>query len=313
MIWLSWRQHRTECLIIGAVLGVVAAFLLITGLDMAHTFQQLGLSDCGHRANCASLVQVFHDQFSLLSGIVGGAINFLPILLGILVGAPLVARELEQGTHRLAWTQSVTRFRWLSAKLALVLSIGLLASGILMALLIWWDGPFAQIFGFFTPPSFDFSGPVWLAATVLALALGIFAGTLTRRTVLGMFLTVVLLLVIRMPTEIWLRPNYEPPLTVTWSIDQPGPPPSPDGGQQGSWITDHGWIDVGGNKSHNLNCQPTQSLQQCLKASGARALYLTYQPGNRFWTFQLIETSIYLAFTILALGATVWLVKRRLN
>ena len=35
--------------------------------------------------------------------------------------APLIARELETGTYRLVWTQSVSRLRWISTKLALVL------------------------------------------------------------------------------------------------------------------------------------------------------------------------------------------------
>ena len=59
-----------------------------------------------------------HDKF--LRDLLGPLMLAVPALLGIFWGAPLVARELETGTYRLAWTQSVTRTRWLAVKVALV-------------------------------------------------------------------------------------------------------------------------------------------------------------------------------------------------
>ena len=81
------------------------------------------------------------------------------------------------------------------------------------------------------------------------------------------------------------------------------------------WILGGGFIDAHGNQTSGLTCNAAreETPQQCLKDSGYRANYLSYQPGDRFWTFQWIETSIYLAFALLALGATFFLVKRRLN
>ena len=37
----------------------------------------------------------------------------VPLLFGLFWGAPLVAKEFEDGTHNLAWTQGVTRRHWL--------------------------------------------------------------------------------------------------------------------------------------------------------------------------------------------------------
>jgi hypothetical protein len=197
MIWLTWRQHRAEALLVALALALFAAFLLKTGLDMAGASQQLGLGDClthaaatGDRSPCDALVQAFETQFGDLYGL-SHWLSVLPALLGMLVGGPLVARELEQRTHLLAWTQSITRSRWLMAQLALVLGAGLLTSGALLALLLWWFTPFAQLGGRFVPTAFDIEGPVWVAAAGMALALGIFAGALTRRTVLAMLLALV--------------------------------------------------------------------------------------------------------------------------
>jgi hypothetical protein len=223
-----------------------------------------------------------------------------------------VAQEVEQRTHLLIWTQSITRLRWLTVMLALVLGAGLLASGALLALLIWWNSPSVQIYGdSFGARVYDTSGPVWMATTLLALALGIFAGALTRRTVAAIFLTVVLFVAIRAPVELLIRPNFETPVTVTYSIDQQNPPAL----SNQDWIVSRGYIDAQGNRSTSLRegCAKDETLTQCLQTNGVQANYIAYQPGDRFWTFQWIETAIYLGFSALALGASVWLVQRRLS
>jgi hypothetical protein len=314
--WLVWRQHRGEGLLTLIVLAVLGAFLLITGLEMAHTSQQSGLSACLARSAdqtaCGPLVTAFMNQFDYLI-IYSPFLVFLPLLFGALVGAPVVARELEQRTHLLVWTQSITRMRWLAVKLALMLSTGLVVFAILMALLIWWYAPIAQFNGSFTSKVFyDFSGPVWPAAAILALALGIFAGTLTRRTILAIFVTIVVFLAIRLPVGVFWRPNFQPPITITWPHAQgtfKEPPPVTLSPQD--WIISSGWLDVRGNRVGGpRTCSGDQTLDQCLQANGIQTNYLTYQPADRFWTFQWTEASIYLAFSALALGATAWLVRR---
>jgi ABC-2 family transporter protein len=310
MMWVAWRQHRAESLLTLGVLVMLALFLIITGLNMAHAFQQLGLSDClrgGHR-DCSALEDAFQSQFRALSGAVIW-LNLCPALLGILVGAPLIAREVEQNTHRLAWTQSITRFRWLAVKLSIVLGTSLLASGALMALLIWWYGPLNQVQARFAPSAFDFQGPVLIGTTLLALTVGITASALARRTVLAMLLTLVFFLAIRLPIELWLRPHYEPPIVATWALDASGP----NVDSADDWIISNGWIDAQGNQTTNLSCSSIQNLQQCIQALGYRSNYMVYQPSERFWTFQWIETGIYLAFSALALALTSWLVRRRLS
>ncbi len=246
------------------------------------------------------------------------ALVFLPILLGVIVGAPLVAREFEQRTHQLVWLQSITRMRWLSVKVVVVLGTSLLAALALMVLLIWWYSPFSQLIGSFNQVTFDFAGPVLIASTAMALALGIFAGTLTRRTVFAIFLTIVLIVVIRIGVEFNLRPNYEPPIIVTWPLvqgDNPatvGTQPPPIILKTQDWNLGQGFMDAQGNKTGVFRCTgpQTQTLAQCIQTNGYRN-YLSYQPANRFWTFQWIETSIYLAFTLVAVGTTFLLMKRR--
>ncbi|HEU5367028.1 MAG TPA: hypothetical protein VFU69_01125, partial [Ktedonobacterales bacterium] len=297
MTWVVWRQHRAEGLIVLVVLALIGVFLLMTGLGMANSFQQLGLSNClgqiPQGSPCSALIQAFGLQYGLLLFFIN-LLLALPLLLGALVGAPLVAREVEQHTHLLAWTQSITRARWLSVKLALVLGAGLLASGALLAVLVWWYHPWAQLDGSFGTRAYDISGPVWVGATLLALALGIFAGALTRRTVAAIFLTIALFVAIRVPVASLWRPNFEAPITQTNPIGQVNNNQSTLSSQD--WIVSQGYVDAQGNRHDGLiGCNSNQTLTQCFQAHGAQAIFVSYQPADRFWTFQWIETGIYLA------------------
>lgn len=314
MIWLSWRQHRTEGFIALAVLAVAGIYLLITGVNMAHTFEQSGLGAClAHQAtgssSCSALQALFLNQYGPVIPF-AAALLLIPALLGALVGAPLVAREYEQRTHLVAWMQSVTRSRWLTVQVAVVLGAGAVVGGILLGMLARWYVPFDQIFGHFNPVAFDFTGPVIVAGTVLALAIGIAAGAFTRRSVSAIFLTLGLLVAVHVAVEFNLRPNYVPQVIVTWPLAQ-GPTAPVTLGKE-DWQLGNGWLDAQGNRTDSVPCaSDTQTLQQCLRADGYRGYYLAYQPADRFWRFQWIETGIYLALSAVAIALTFWRVRRR--
>jgi ABC-type multidrug transport system permease subunit len=106
----------------------------------------------------------------------GAAVYLTPALIGIFWGAPLVTRELEAGTLRLTWNQSVTRTRWMAAKLALIGLVAMATAGLLSLMVTWWSGPIDQAGGFpvtmgqlsrFSPLVFDARGfaPVGYAAS----------------------------------------------------------------------------------------------------------------------------------------------------
>src|SRR5262249_49694296 len=155
----------------------------------------LGVASClANRfdSNCPTIIQSFLRQYEFLTGAVPW-LNLVPVLVAMLVGAPLVARELEHSTHRLVWTQGVTRLRWLAVKLGLVLIGCLLAEGILIALLTWWNGPFTRLGGSFGKV-FDLEGTAPVAYMAFALAAAVAAGTLLRRALPAMVLTLGLFL-----------------------------------------------------------------------------------------------------------------------
>jgi hypothetical protein len=321
MTWLTWRQHRGEALVIGLVLALLAALLLKTGFGMASAYQQLGIGAClaevTRDPNCNTALYAFLGDFGFAIDAIGW-LNVLPALLGIFIGAPLVARELEQGIFRLAWTQSVPRLRWLALKLAGVLGMTLLASAGLTALLTWWFGPLHQFGALYFPLTFDFEGSVPLAYAAYALTLAIAAGTLLQRVVPAMAATIGGFVAVRVPVEFWVRPRYLPPITLT------GDPGQVDAMvPKADWVLNNGWVDQGGHQVHAgdvlATCAPGQNsidyqgaFTQCTHVHGW-LMYITYQPADRFWLFRDIETAIFVGLGVGLLALTVYWVQRRLS
>ena len=133
MIWVTWRQHRAQAIACLVVFCVLAVFALIVGTWMRTRFTSDGIPACLARSGgtgCPADITSFVNQFNHgLSQIISVPLLAIPGLLGIVVGAPLLGGELERGTWRLAWTQTVPRSRWLAAKLGLVTG-GLIVFGV---------------------------------------------------------------------------------------------------------------------------------------------------------------------------------------
>jgi hypothetical protein len=323
MIWLMWRQHRAEAFVAGLVLALLAIVLIVTGLDMAIAYQKLGVGAClgpSSSANCADIVEAFRQQYGAWPGLLTW-LNLAPMLLAMLVGAPLVARELEQRTHLTVWTQSITRLRWVAVKLALILAGGLVASALLTVLLSWWRGPFDRLDGAFAPSGFDFEGIVPLAYMAYAFALAIATGALLRRTIPAMAVTVPGFLAVRLSILNWARPQYQPPLTYTWdpALTQPAFLQN-----RGDWSIDGSWVDSLGHKldlnqvistcapnTTHFDMQPGTAFTQCTHAHGW-LFTVTWQPAGRFWLFQGIEAANFFGLSLALVALTIWWVRRRI-
>ena len=122
MIWLTWRQHRLQLLYGAVVLAILTVFLLSTGFGISAAFRSSGLAQCLSvpGRDCGAANDLFMGGGGRYSGLWFTIPLFLivPAMVGVFWGAPLVAREVEQGTHRLAWTQGVGRIRWAGTKVA---------------------------------------------------------------------------------------------------------------------------------------------------------------------------------------------------
>ena len=322
MIWLTWRQHRSEALIAGIALALLAGLLLVTGLSISAAYQQLGVGSClgpSARPNCIDIISTFRSETGFWRGFPFW-LTFLPVLLAMLVGAPLIAREFEQRTYNLVWTQSVPRLRWLGSKLALVVGACVALTIVETALLTWWRVPFAKLDGHLGPQEFEVEGIVPLAYMAFAVALAIAAGAFLRKVVPAMLVTVVGFAVVRFSILFLARPHYQPPLTATWDPYLQASTPQP---ARGDWWIDGTWLDSRGHllsdqivssctsDTAHYNLQPSTPFTACTHAHGWLLQYV-WQPADRFWLFQGIESAIFFALAVALLMLTVWWVRKRI-
>jgi len=330
MIWVTWRQHRTLLVASGGLVALMLAFLFVTGLGISHTFHATGLATClaVPTRDCGELASAFSDRYSSL-GFLVPLFMVLPALLGIFWGAPLVAREVEQGTYRLAWTQSVTRSRWIWTKLAVLCAATAAGAALFSLVLSWWSRPLVLASdNRFDPGIFDLRGFVPIAYALFALALGIAAGALIRRLVPAMLATVTGYTLVRFFIAAFARPHYMATRVQSSSffgLVAPGP-------RIGDWVISRTTVDAMGNvlgsgRGLDLNVLSARCpglipspgnlpdrdvVAACAQRIGIH-LRVVYQPGTRYWPFQGIESAIFVALAVGLLALSVWLVKRKVS
>lgn len=287
MTWLTWRLHGGKVRLVGLVTALAVAGV-VTG-----------------RALLASQPRVIQVTGGLpIEAVTLGTI-VAPGLLGMFLGAPLVATEIERGTHRLAWAQAVSRRRWLVLQVALLLGVGTAAMAVAGAANSWGLQPLfdhrtsipTQADGPFQPVFFDVIAIVPAAYGAFAVALGVALGAFTRRTLVAMFLVVVLFTTVRVAIGAGLRPSFEPPVRVLTPLGS-GPVEVPV--LAGAYTVGGHLVDPAGHPASD-----------CPGDCPGYQLETDYQPPDRFWAFQLIEAGIYAALTALLLGLTFWRVVRR--
>ncbi|HEX5476038.1 MAG TPA: hypothetical protein VFX12_15375, partial [Vicinamibacterales bacterium] len=298
-----------------AGVGLLAALALAalgTHLPIRAAYHRDALSGClppSARSGCDLIVRHFQAEFDGWAAAVRG-LALLPALAGLFVGAPLLARELEHGTHRFAWTQGVTRQRWLLSKTALLAGATVLGGAGASALVMWWRGPFDTLEGRMGPQGFDLEGLVVPAYALFALAVGVLAGLLLRRTVAAMSVTLVVFAATRLAVLEFLRPHFLAPLHRTVVADD-------SGRRIGDWVLSDTLVDAGGRAiSAGREDLAVLHAQQAgidphtyLVTLGWKRV-ISYQPSGRFWTFQLMEAGLFVALAAAVVAVAIWFVRR---
>jgi len=361
MIWLTWRQFRAQAITATAAVVAFAILLVVTESRMSSLFAASGITGC-HGGTCAGaatrfLVNLSSGQtFPLLPNGANAYVilYFLsvliilaaPAIIGIFWGAPLIARELENGTNRLAWNQSITRTRWLAVKLTL---IGLTAMAVTEALSLlqgWWAAPIGQAvglggsasimsegrFGIFIFPTHGIT-PLGYAA--FGFALGVTVGLLIRRSIPAMATTLAIFAVVQFAVPLWVRPHLIPASQTIATLAAAEATVTPAGGSgiaviasvipghPGAWITSSSAVNTAGQPvtgpaacesaiPRNINPGGTISWARCLASHGVRVA-ASYQPGSHYWPLQLAETGLFLALALALAWYCFWRLNRRLT
>ena len=349
MTWLTFRQFRAQAITALAAVAVLAVAYGYTGPHLADLYDKSGLRGCGSGPHCLSLATAFMK--SLRADQVYPALFFagililliLPAVIGAFWGAPLVARELETGTYRLAWNQDATRTRWMAVKLGLIGLAAIATAGLVSLLFSWWAGPVNAAGGFpdnlgqftrITPLMFIAQGVAPAAWAVLAFVIGVVIGIVVRRTIAAMAITIVIVVLLQFLWPSFIRPHLLTPMRATApvtleglnsmlvsssggvavAVNQPGTPRLP-----GAWVLSNYTVTPTG-KTFYL---PGTASSACAKGSPAQCdawiagQHLTqvveYQPASNFWQLQWIETALLLFVTAGLGGVATWRTRRLLT
>jgi hypothetical protein len=324
MAWVTWRQHRIALGAVAAFLGGLSVYVWIVGLQLRHAWASA--TACNPASpTCADLITHFNFMNHFLTG--GYALQPVPALIGAFVGAPVLARELETGTFRFAWTQGFGRWRWALAKLVALAVVVSAAAGALGVLFSWYYQPYLATGNearslseesVFSPALFNLHGVAFAGWTLLAFAIGCLAGLLIRRVVPAIVATLAAYTGVALVAANLVRLHYLTPLRTT-NVNVPG----------SAWIMSQWWIRDGrfafsswrdaprslvqscaGIARGPLGKPPESTVARCFAHHGYTQLS-SFQPASRFWPFQWIEGGWLLVLSMLLIAVTVWLVRRR--
>ena len=314
--WITWRQHRVALAGVIALLGGISVFFLFHGLAMHHDYTAIGLGSCGdiNGQSCEPLLELFSNKYNSWAQFLPRFLEFIPCLIGMFIGAPLVARELESGTFRFLWTQGSNRGRWIVTELAILgATLTVTALGF-SAVFSWWFGPWESIMGRMVGgQAYEVAGVVFAARTLFAFMLGAMLGALIRRTVPAMAATGAIWLAVTWPTVIYLRPLIQKPVTARDDTSLQ---------ISTSWTLSAWRQDPAG---HRLSQSQLAAVVQRARLDGVTSdksfidwlnqrgytSWVSYQPDSRFWHFQTIEAGTYTFIALLLAGVTIWFVRRR--
>jgi hypothetical protein len=334
MTWLTCRQLRAPFLIVIGGVALAVAMLVLTGPGMADEFRSSGVATCqaGDQPDvgtltCGDLERQYLGRHGELRAI-GPLLAVLPALVGAFWGAPLVARELEQGTHRLAWVQGITRSRWLGAKLGVVGAVAIGATAVVSVAFTWWVHPSDRLSGRIDPGTFAQRGIVPIAYVAFAFGLGAVLGAVVRRTLPAMAATVGAFVAVRIGVQGVIRPKLLSATVLRYpTFSFHGDDPEGLLRAEQGWVLSTRTLDGSGRVvSSGGTIRDDAAARLCglgritpdkaqLDACGDQlglVNVVRVLPADRFWMLQLLEAALFLGLALLLVGACFWWVRRRL-
>ena len=316
MVQLIWRQHRNELFFYGGLLLLWCVFCLILGNQMHAamlTLQQHGCTAASTDDICTNLQIDYIDQFHHFLSIMPLILQLVPVFVGMLLGAPLIAREFEQRTHLFLWAQSITRRRWAIGKVGVIVIFCVLAAALYSALFVWCVSQGYQVNGNILSQGnpytqYDLTGIVPLGYIAFALAVGIATGVIFRRTIVAMPIVLLSYPIVRTIVA-YFRYSWVTPATYTYL----------DNGSLPSWVANGhpvggGYMDAHGaivtNDTVSNACSTSDNFANCLQTHG----WMNYEkviPPSDFWMIQGVETAVFGLLAIGLLMFAIWHITRQ--
>ncbi|GGX56714.1 hypothetical protein [Streptomyces fructofermentans] len=330
LTWLIWRQHRSAFWTGLVLLAVFAAFVVTRRSGMVADIDAHNLAGCVYEspeARCEE-VNAFRGRFYDVMHYTGLLVSFVPLVIGVFLGGPLLSRELENGTYALSCTQSVSRTRWIAFKLGVPALVTLIGTSAVAALYTWWWQPADTLMKgmYWYESPFNNVGVVPVALSLLALVTGAAIGMVLRRPVAAMAVTCAVAVVGWVGVNV-LRPLLWPVREVTvdritadyfgspiplghlipnaWPTDLPNKSYS-------AWNLDSGYLTSSGDHFTSGACGDfTAASAKCLKAHDVVGAWAQYHPASHFWPMQWVMAGLLLAVTAAVTAFAVWWARHR--
>ena len=303
MLWLAWRQFRAQAALALGATVVVVVVLAVTRGHVVDTYGKAGGND----------LTGFYVWLRLL----GTALIGVPAVIGAFWGAPLLTREFEDRTYRMAWTQSITRSRWLATKIALAGVVTIAVVAVFAMVFTWWSGPIDSTGNRIGTANFAQRGIVPIGYALFGLTLGALVGTILRRTIPAMAASLTGLLIVRMFVQKVVRSR----LIGAESVNVPSFGPSGLGG----WILSSRTVDAAGQTlskpaaegTLTAACHITRetpdvdaALAVCAQKFGIHDIAQVHT-GDHFWALQTAELGLFVALAAIAAAACFWWLNHR--
>jgi len=298
--WLVVRQHRAALLSVAAAAVLGSAWIVYQRARLAETLEAAGWPD-----RHPSLPVPGSGSIDLTLTALGA----LPMVLAVFLGAPLIAGDQERGTLRLVTTQSVSRRRWITAKLAWCYAAALLIGAVLSVSFTWLWKPYRSVFQspWYEGEIFDHTGPMLPALCLFLTATGITIGMLARRIIPAMAVTFVFSMAVQI---VWdgLRPHLASSHMFSYPMGSDLPARLNEAYELDRWIGSadgrlYGW---------GLCAKSTEAASDaCVKEHGIVNDVIKYLDFDQMPTMQWTGAGILLAATVVLTAFTVWRVSRK--
>ncbi|MGC1212010.1 MAG: ABC transporter permease [Micromonospora sp.] len=323
LLWLTWRQHRWALIGTLVLAAVLVGWMTYLSMELTDLWHQCGNAYCpenspqGQRLGGSSRLVLTLAALSRL-------VQYMPLLIGVFIGIPVLSREHEQRTLLLAWSQDVSPGRWLWTKLVM---LGLFVAAVTAAVAGVSDH-LAHLETQVAPGNlFEYlpflnTGMLPVAVSICWFAVGVALGAAVKRTLPAVFGLIAGFIGLTYLVQ-WCYPTLLKPLSAHLRVG------GPDGGllRDNALVVKGGMIEYGSDgpsgafdaSGRQLSGVELQTL--CPPDNGAGTMlscyvnnhlqqHLQYQPGSRIPDFHLIVATGYLSLTAVALAAAWWIVRR---
>ncbi|WP_217197597.1 ABC transporter permease [Streptomyces buecherae] len=324
LTWVVWRQHRATAWTVLA-LTAVAACCVGYWFHQQYAFQQEnGIAGCDILLptcrgkplpdpydDVAGATHTLRTTYRDVLLRAGNTLLYLPLLVATFIGAPLFARDLESGTHRLVLTQSVSPRRWLAVKLAFAVALTLFATLVVTVLYGWWWHSTWRDFGnlvWDSPTPFLNAGPAAVAIVLLALVLGAAVGLIIRKTLPAMVISLGVVYGALALLRTWQPVKHLWPLsTARFGLGE-----EQDLGRQ-ERVRFYGYETSSGEKLPVGTCigHGRGEEDRCLDRYDVVGVIVEYHPASAYWPTQWVLAGICLTVAAALVAGCLWWVGRR--